>query len=366
MIRRALALAAATGAASALALACVDLFHATNFATLCDFDASACATTDAGPPDVAAPPADLSLCRAAPAAVAQTVCARLGACVGSLGTTRFGECTVEAQLAYDCEANPGMRPLGDRARLWSCLERATTCEAVRSCVFSRSSSQPCDVKGGTVVGCGTANPTTRVACKEGQLTSVAVDTCLATGRTCAAPFANAGGVCAGRQSDRCGGLSAPACVDTSAVDCQAVQGAEKPVDLGVDCATTGAGTCANTLAGPACLPAADAGGAACSEAPPTCDGKIVRACVGNVPLAIDCGKLGLDCVALDTPRPYDLSAYCRKPSNDCVEPDRDVCAGTSVVSCRRGEVITIDCVSSGYGPCQSTRTENATCLEPAR
>jgi hypothetical protein len=369
-MRGALRLAGLATAASALAFACVDLFHGTDFATLCDVDASACALdagsgTDSAPVAKDAGPKDL--CRANARNLADGVCARLGACLGAAGTARFGECSVQAQLAYDCNANPGLRPIGARAELWSCLESATNCTAVQACVFP-DGPQPCSVTSGTLQRCGTTarNASTLVTCTAGEARPVAVEPCLMTGRACAPVRPGGDGTCSGGASSSCTRTGPRGCVGTVAMEC--TPGAAQTTDTGIDCATVGQGACVDTSSGPACVPTPDTG-TTCQVTVATCDGSRAAACAGRSSVSVNCAALGLDCVTPDggTP-PWNVAASCVAPAGGCDPSEADRCAVAPagvLLSCRRGARVTVDCAAAGLGPCRPAAAgDNATCGAP--
>src|SRR5688572_11314287 len=122
--------------ASALfaAAACVDLFHSTDFATLCAFDAAACSPEAGSNGDVSdAPEAPIDLCAQSPARareLAERTCGWVGACLGTLEDSTLGACMVRALAAYDCVFNPSLRPRGRNAVLWQCLSKVGSCDDV--------------------------------------------------------------------------------------------------------------------------------------------------------------------------------------------------------------------------------------------
>ncbi len=370
MTRGAPRLAGLAAAASLLAFACVDLFHGTDFATLCDIDASAC-SVDAGSAADSAPltkdAGPKALCRASARNLAEGICARLGACLGAAGTARFGECSVQAQLAYDCDANPGLRPLGARADLWACLETATTCAAVQACVFP-DGPQPCSITNGTLQRCGTTarNASTLVTCTAGEPLPAAVEPCLMAGRTCAPVRPGGDGTCSGGASSSCTQTRPRGCVGTVAMECS--PGAGATTDTGIDCATVGAGACVDTSSGPACLPIPETG-TTCLATLATCNGSRAAACAGSGAVSVNCAALGLGCVTPDGGTlPWNVAASCVAPAGGCdpSEPDRCAFAPASVLlSCRRGARVTVDCAAAGLGPCRPAAAGgNATCGPP--
>src|SRR5579859_2135295 len=104
-----------------LLIACFDLFHSTDdVLPLCLLDAGAPGCQ--GSLDAAAdatPAADFCAWdRETARGHARHACAWLGACQSPLGRNAFGECMVQALLAYDCAANPHHRSKGEARRLW--------------------------------------------------------------------------------------------------------------------------------------------------------------------------------------------------------------------------------------------------------
>lgn len=347
--------------------ACVDLFHATDFQTLCDVDAAACATTtsvlEAGAPD--ADDVTPSLCTSEARAQARTVCGFLGACLGPLRRTRFGECEVQAELAFDCVANPVLRPRGAVARAWDCLAKATTCEAVQACVFP-SGVQTCQATtAGTYEACGRGpNASTLVSCGP-STTPVGVEPCALFGQTCTTLDTTTNeGACTGAAAKACTGASR--CDGTSAVVC-AKPGGGVQRDVGLDCASVGAGRCTSSLAnGPGCVPGDDAESCTSEEGQLACSGGRVQTCIDGRKLTVDCVTLGLGCVPQPARGAWDYASWCRTPADASTcdtELDADRCEGTKLVTCRRGVPATVDCASLGLQPCKA-QGNGAACAAP--
>ncbi len=363
-MKRVIVMFALLGGASVLA--CVDLFHATDFQTLCDRDAEAC--------DAAAPVVDASvpeagdvtpdLCDTTPGDLAESVCARLGACLGPVGFTRFGECSFRARLAYDCQANTALRPRSAVARQWDCLARAKTCEEISACVFP-SGVQTCRPTGaGTYIACGLgANTSTRVQCGS-STTPVAVEPCSLGGQTCATVDPESKrGECSGVLQAGCTGV--PRCLNTSAVACEKVAGGPLQ-DVGLDCASYGAGVCKDYgTQGPTCVPGSEAPSCTSLEGRLECDGDRVRACVNGKLLALDCGRLGLTCVERARRGAWDIASWCSAAPDAgllCDDPE-DSCAGGKLLSCRRGQRVEVDCTALGLGACAAS-VVGAACAPP--
>jgi hypothetical protein len=322
-------------------LACGDLFHSTaDFESACQIDPQACgldgATADAGAPF----PADFCQWDAATArALAARACAWLGACAGPLGSNAFGECLVNATLAFDCTANPNRPVLGATHAFWDHLWRASSCDGVTTAVEPASPRDTCGASGFPYVSCEVgANASTRIACPEGDGgTDLGREDCAALGQTCV--VVGSGAVCAG-SAGSCGDAGGPFCEGTELHDCDSDAG----LDLGVDCADFGAGTCASEEA---CVALGDAG------CPPTtevsCSGDVASGCPSGVPEQVDCSQvLGAtgSCNPAADGRGWDVSRACS------VGPcGADSCAGTVLQSCARGAPVTLDCAQVGLGGC---------------
>ncbi|HSO40900.1 MAG TPA: hypothetical protein VLT33_50585, partial [Labilithrix sp.] len=315
MRRRHLLFAAALGFVAS-GIACVDLFHSTDFETLCTRSPNdpKCASDAAAVADVVTEPAidarrpHPDFCAWTPAEArkeALRACAWLGACEGPLGESRFGQCAVRAQLAYDCNvvggANKTLRPAGETDELWSCLATATSCAQVDQCVFPKGVDTCRPVDTTYFIGCGVSNPRAAVKCAlPAGGRAVGVEPCALLGQTCAKDKEpTAPGSCSGTKAFGC---STSTCAGTSAVACEGNH------DVGLDCAASGS-TCVvdDAGAGPICVPK-DA--PACNvDAPPACDGTTVTQCVGGKLIRINCGALGLECDATAA-KLYDPATAC--------------------------------------------------------
>lgn len=231
--RHALVIAAIGFVASGIA--CVDLFHSTDFETLCTHAPSdpRCASDAPVGADVVVketgsdaerpPHANFCLLSSTEASKqALHACAWLGACEGSLQTSTLGECAVRAQLAYDCKANPTLRPAGEADNLWGCLATVTSCDEVDRCVFpSPSGADTCAAGSDTAkaLACGNSNPKALIHCQGTEPgRAVGVEPCALLGQTCAK--STGPGVlpaCSGTQGF--GKCTTSTCAGTSAVDC---------------------------------------------------------------------------------------------------------------------------------------------------
>lgn len=363
---RGIALVAATLLATAAPVACVDLFHSTDFVTLCEREPTSPSCggeggadaevpevgTDAGPP-----PLDFCAWTKVEARTRATrACAWLGACEGPLGENVFGPCMLHAMWAYDCDLNPTMRPTGTTRALWACLAEVKSCGEVDRCVFGDEVTQCNAVPSGTFTACGAGGASdTRVECGRPEKgPPIGVDPCRLTGRTCER-LDESTGVCTGAQKKTCS--AGRRCAGTSAVDCQSLGGGV--VDRGLDCAAFGAGACIEKNGDVACAPNADAGSCTRDALDVRCtnDGSTALGCVDGKEIVVDCTKIG-PAVACDVdtePVPtYDPLKACadRDPAGACAVSAADGCSGNTLHSCAQGIAFTIDCTSVGLGPCE--------------
>lgn len=328
-------------AGAALGAACVDLFHATDFETLCDRDPAACgAVIDAGPDvaaDVTPAPEVDTLCAANSAAArkqSERACALVTTCAGAGSGGAFARCLLQALAAYDCRFNPSLRPRTSVREHWSCLANVESCDDVERCL--RGAARPSCIDAGAGPACSTP-PTSSVEC-DGDGGRIAETPCVGEGRSCAES-----GACAGRLGAECAG--AWRCEGTAAVVCEGSR------DVGRDCDTVGSGSCvaASGDAGPACAPIATA--AACSDD----SGRVVcgaddvaRACVGGREVVVDCAAIGRPCREGVTVREahdacgVDESRVC---FSDC--PNADL-----LRSCDEGQAFEVSCRSLGLGFCR--------------
>lgn len=371
----------AAGAVVALGtalLACVDLFHATNFDTLCSVSPNdpSCSEDASGPPDAAATDAaGVDAARPHPdfcqwssdEARAQAIraCAWLGACEGPLGESRFGPCVVRAQLAFNCSATPTLRPAGAVDEFWGCLATVTSCGDVDRCVFPATNGvQDCiEVTPGASTNCGAvgANQRVRVKCSGPAGRPVGVDPCVMRGQTCAAETGSIA-ECSGTQGYDC---ATTACAGGGAVDCN-LSGIHT-FDKGVDCRGIGGGACTMSDAGPACL--AGKGTPSCDGEPaPVCVGSIATSCVEGEQIRVSCDAIGLPCDVSEPVAPYDLGAACvDRAAGACSTTDTDTCTGlTTLESCGRGAPFSVDCATLGLGKCKLDAAGFGSCTAPTK
>jgi hypothetical protein len=366
-VRAVVSMAVASAGSGASLVACFDLFHSTSgIVSQCQLDAQACddgaaqvdAATDGG--------TDFSLFTPDEAvAHAQHACAWLGACQTPLGSNAFGACMFDALLAYDVGANPNHPVRGETHALWDCLWQVQSCGDVARCVFP-SGLAVCQTTT-DLTTCGKANGDVVIECRDGGL--AVGDNCAQTGQTCATT--DAGPVCGG------GSVGANGCKE----ECDGAHlhwcGASG-VDVGLDCASNGAGQCAGFPGGGAvdwiaCVASSDAG--ACdASATAQCSNGYAISCPSGVVEAVYCPTLlqlldpsVTSCVTGNLSPPFDWTSPCVVPEGGCTA---DSCDGDGgVVGCARGAAYAVDCASQGLGPCTMVATNvgaamNAACTAP--
>lgn len=360
MRARAVAICALAALAVAAPLACVDLFHSTDFETLHDAGAPADVVSGDAPNDVGPKPL-VDFCQwtsEEAKAHAARACAYLGACGGPLGETIFGPCMVHALAAYDCQLNPSLRPNGATNALWSCLSDVKSCGDVQACLGAGATTSCVAVASGSFTQCGTKSDSeVRVECAKPQAgPPAALEPCTLLGKVCE-KIDESSSMCAGATSDTCSaGID---CAGSSAVDCRIV--GTKTYDFGIDCAAFGAGKCVLDDAGAiaaACAPRASApdcdGGATV-----TCDEDggvpvgIARSCVGGKEIVLDCARLGVACDVTTKPVPaYDPMQACadRVDGGGCNRAD--TCTAGTLKSCAQGIEFQVDCAAVGLGECE--------------
>ena len=349
--RRTLAIAVGIACAAAI-VACVDLFHSTDFETKCSADANApgCSSDaatpiDAAPVELCAPDHTTALARA------RHVCALLAACETPIGQNRTGACIANALLAYDCAANPNRPPKGDTDTFWRSLTTAKTCTDIDRSV-APAGKQACTGKG-PFVGCAggataVQNQDSRVQCVQFNGTPGAFERCRAYGQTCFAldTSNNNNAVCVGGQKNTC---SQTGCQGTALAICD-----DAGVDRGLDCLDFGGQACVKTGAMPACKPASSTTCAASSNI--KCDvNDIATGCASGFAETVDCKALvgsGSCKDVLDASVGTTPWAACQG-SDGCTQ---DICDGTKknvLHACVQGKVVDVDCVGEGLGNCDS-------------
>lgn len=344
-----------------LAASCVDLFHGTSFETLCSRDPSnaACAgDANTAAADASADAVDLCALGGDPASRAKRACAWLGACEGAKDSSRFGPCYLEALLAYDCRANPALRPRGDVARLWSCLAEIRSCDDVDRCVFGGPVPNCKEIPAGSFTSCA-AGGAVRVQCAApGGGRPATVEPCALAGRTCTI-LDSSRSACTGAKGNDCP-VGTSTCEGTSASRC--VRLAADDLDQGIDCAGYGDGRCVSA-AQPVCAPSTAAPRCADIPGQMTCRGAVAHVCADSRDVAIDCARLGLGCNT-EKASPAVPSSACtgRADASTCL--DEDSCAGSALKSCAAGSFHTLDCAEVGLGACVQGASGAATCSRP--
>ncbi len=351
-------MAMAFGSIPPLALACVDLFHATDVAppSSCETEASECPNPDAAQ-DIPSP----DLCTPDAYAKATRTCAWLGGCLGPGDTTSFGSCIMHALSAFDCAYNPTLRPRGAVAQLWNCLGSVMSCDHVRSCVY-----------GSAVPSCPIEPVLEASSCIEGDSGSASVacnlasklvgaSVCTLRGQRCT-PLDPSRSACTGDLGAACDGP--PRCVGTGAVTCRNIAG--RDLDDGFDCAGVGSGRCIDDGEGPACAPSRSAGTCrvgtktsfACAE-----DGGVAERCIDGRALQIRCSALGMVCDPNgSSPAPFITACKNQSPDTQCFVKT-DQCIGEQLIGCANDRLVQVDCRALGLGAC-SERGGRASCSPP--
>jgi hypothetical protein len=345
------ALLSCCAASLAIAPACVDLFHSTNFETLCDLDAKA-----PGCPSVApASPSDGGDATRADAAPtnfcgwssdearqrAEQACAWLGACSSPFDENAFGRCMIHAILAYDCTANPNRTiALGPLHDYWDALSRAKSCADVDA-VLPHPSIRCTESLG---YACVDASPDLLFQCTGGVAQA---ESCLVSGWTCQ------GLACATPQEKS--DCDPPGCSGTVLHACQ-----DGGSDEGYDCRYFGKGTCEASEGHAGCVPVtAKAAGRCTPTMKVTCDGEVALGCPTGLSEAVDCEFLTGKgtCNAGATPS-WSLAQACQGATSceaGCGGDANDTLSG-----CGNGADFTTSCKAQGLGPCRSLRLAQGT------
>lgn len=339
--------------------ACVDLFHGTDFETLCTKspDDPRCKSATDGPIEASegSPGADVvekpipDFCAWGSDVArknAERACAWLSACVRPHGSSAFAECLVHAQLAYDCVANPNLRPRGDVEKAWGCLANVTSCADLDACMFPEG-KPTCQAGSSEGTACGVgASASVRIGCSPTRGTEF--DFCPLTGRTCVNSATGAECV---PTTTPCSGTRT--CAEGIARDC-----VDGDPDRGVDCRAYGAKQCAQAVSEPGCR---GNDGGTCSGSEIKCEGAQVKACVANEEIVIDCSRFGAspglpcadeaDAGAINPPptlyAPWRrcFGSICSDAEPKCVSDDVEVCV--------RGVPRTVECKKIGLGACSA-------------
>jgi hypothetical protein len=313
--------------------ACVDLFHPTDFATLCQVspDAAACESTnmsdaqivmpvrdgsqdveasvDSGPDTPCTDDVNLARIRATRACELEVSC-------GGAVEPRL-DCVALALRVYDCKVAPGLVP----SAYWNCMRDAKTCAAYDKCVY------PLGVPTCSAAGTLCAPNATIAHCSAAGVKARATS-CAAQGQDCV----NREGIatCAGGAGNACTGPVR--CEGDRLVACSGT------FDEGRDCSVLGE-TC-SPIAGPGCVPKV---GGVCAADSIQCVSGRVESCLGGIKSAFDCSRLGLAC---DTNYLPNVFQACRRP-----DPCTSSCIGGELKSCARGNAFTVKCSDLGLGAC---------------
>ena len=352
------------------AAACVDLFHSTDFPTLCASDAEACEAEASSRGDARAPEASaeaaapIDFCSNSPSEarrVAERACGYLGACLGTTEDSNFGACLIRALAAYDCSFNPSLRPRGEHELLWDCLSRVESCDGVALCVFGTKAP-------GCPSGITDPTPFTRCNQQDGSVvlqcgpstTPRGMTPCALRGRTCT-DLDESTSICTGKRGGSC--TVTPRCDGTSAVTCKSAGGIGS--DEGTDCAAYGDGRCARDDAGVACAPPASAGACAlgktsevrCSDA-----GTFAESCVDGRAVMFNCAGIGLGCSAAGVSTTDPISACKNLDAGSACATTADTCSGGKLESCAQGQTFTLSCANvPGLGACVQPTNGRARC-----
>ncbi len=345
-----------TAGGAALIVACGDLFHKTDFPTLCEVDAQACAVEggpggDGGDVDAGdGGPGGIDLCAQKPSLeAARRACAWAGSCLGPLGGNAFGACMFQALQVIDCDARPDMPAKGQTLKYWQCLvaaSQAQSCDAVRRCAVP-AGEQACTNSSTTpYIACLDfgQNEATRFICPPNGGSPLVVESCAAAGRTCRRTSSGTAFCVPAALPPDAGVSPCDAGCEQSALHvCGPDLGADS--DIGVNCTQFGAGTCTPGGATPACTPST---GTKCSASVDvTCDGPVATACPAGTKDRVDCSRLGSTCSTDLTDPKHDVTRACRQ-NKVCTD---DTCTGTTLTSCVYGVTYTVDCAQHGFTRC---------------
>jgi hypothetical protein len=336
-------LAVLTGLAFSLSpFACVDLFHSTDFETLCDIDARAggCSAAEASTSDVVdASDAATNFCSwssQTARARAEHACAWLGACSAPFDQNAFGQCMINAILAYDCTANPGLTIApGALHEFWDKLWQARSCTDVPDL-------NPQNVTCGTGYACPSPGSSTLLECVEG---STHAETCMVLGKVCGGVSCEAPEVKKECDPPSCDGTVLHACEDSG-------------IDEGYDCRYFGAAKCFADESVGGCTPGVGSGeGQSCVPVPSvSCDGGVAVACIAGAPTTINCALLTGPGTCVAGAPSWDVSGACQADggcSAACVGGDR-------LTGCAQGATFSTSCKAQGLGGCHSVRLPQAT------
>ncbi len=351
-------LAIAAGAIAALAFACVDLFHDTDFASTPPIDAST-PEAKADAPSATGDAAPLDFCTLDPndaKARAQRACAMLAACQTPFGKNATGACLERALPAIGCKMAPGRVARGSALEFYRCLVAASSCDDVARCVFKTEKETICVKEAGAFTQCvpSTGAPALRADCfNEGPAVA---EPCSDLGQICSGE-GDYLGLCTGKKGRS--GCTIGGCVDTFVVRCNRDGG-----DDGYDCALFGAGSCVATDAGGACVP----NGQGCEVKPVECDSQgLVTGCIGGKLDRLSCSLFDGTCHDAGARAALDVREVCRVPGDAGCDIDRCSSNVDQLTACVLGNRITIDCKALVGTTCRQYETSDGTrfgCAKP--
>lgn len=343
-------------------LACVDLFHDTDFAFVADASSESAsaveAATDAPIADVDATPPDfcaITMDEARP--IAHRACALLAACMTPLGTNAVGECLEHALPIVGCQGAPDLAARGPILRYYQCLATARTCDDVRRCVLGDAGTPSC----GNNVPFTQCQGDVRLDCRKTGQTAGA-ESCAATGRVCVRD----GTVARCMGSPTLGGCTKTTCEGATLQICD-----DAGRDEGFSCSSFGKGNCGGTIKGtPAC---ASTNPTTCTPTSKiACSGRVAVGCATGHEERIDCqGLFGTSCTPVtaevDPEIGWDVSRACEVKA-DAGRCSRDSCSGATLYACVHGNATPLDCTALMGGTCGKMTTADgtdvATCVVP--
>jgi len=351
-----------TAGVSAIAaiVACGDLFHGTSFDTKCTADASAKGCPRPPVTELCAVDIATALARA------EHACAWLAACESPMGQNRTGLCIANALMAYNCEANPNRKPIGDAYQYWLALANADDCAGIVKAV-APAGKQACSPMNPNApqpyTGCGSrdgviGNPFSRVQCPVADsLTKGLYENCAAYGKKCSATSTNDLSQCVGAEARAC---TTTKCSGQKLVNCDNDAG----IDHGIDCAQFGDGTCIATGASPACKPSSTTVLAATNVVRCGSD-DIAKGAVTGFEESVNCKVFTgvVDGGTYPSPAcvPIDGGSVGITPRDACqgkLGCTDDICDKSVLRACVQGNEIRFDCKDVGLGGCNpSVKTQ---------
>jgi hypothetical protein len=330
-----------------LVSACVDLFHSTSFETLCEVDAKApgCGMAEASKNDVAdaadAGSTDFCLWSTKEAkGYATHACAMIGACTAPFDHNAFGQCMIDAILAYDCTTNPNKTiAAGPLHEYWDALWRAKSCKDIPSL---NPNGDTC----GDGFGClpDGSSPYTVLECVSNKTEP---ETCLVVGKVCGGDQ-----FCVTPNAKK--SCDPPSCEKTVLHACES-----RGKDEGYDCKYFGLGACVAGGGTGGCSPNEMFGASPCSTSRSvTCDGGTATGCGTGVTENVNCDNLtGAGTCVGGTPS-WDVASACQGSETTCTPG----CSadGDTLTGCAQGAKFTATCKTEGLGPCHSVKLPTST------